>query len=229
MLKIHPKRLIFSDRTLRKAVNREIMIANKVRGNFSFLAGFYDFFYTKNYAIFVYEYYSAGTLGTFFGHDQLNLLEIIVIMRDLFCGLEELKYLNIIHKNLNENVIFLSKSTLKIGGYEYCEMNDCKKLEEFDHNFLLTVLNKCVATVPPEVLFNRTCGVKTPIYSYGVIFYKLLHQSYPSDIDNAIDMTNAYLSREFYYELREDLPPEFTYILRNALQVNYEYRLSPYD
>jgi len=46
------------------------MIANKVRGNFSFLAGFYDFFYTKNYAIFVYEYYSAGTLGTFFGHDQ---------------------------------------------------------------------------------------------------------------------------------------------------------------
>jgi hypothetical protein len=86
-----------------------------------------------------------------------------------------------------------------------------------------------VATVPPEVLFNRTCGVKTPIYSYGVIFYKLLHQSYPSDIDNVIDMTNAYLSREFYYELREDLPPEFTYILRNALQVNYEYRLSPYD
>ena len=229
LLKIHPKRQIFSDRTLRKAVNREIMIANKVRGNFSFLAGFYDFFYTKNYAIFVYEYYSAGTLGTFFGHDQQNLLEIIVIMRDLFCGLEELKYLNIIHKNLNEDCIFQSKSTLKIGGYEYCEMNDCKKLEEFDHNFQLTVQNKCVATVPPEVLFNRTCGVKTPIYSYGVIFYKQLHQCYPSDIENVTDMTNAYLSREFYYEQREDLPPEFTYILRNALQVNYEYRQSPYD
>ena len=229
MLKIHPKRKIFSDRILRKAVNREIKIANKVRGNFNFLAGFYDFFYTKNYAIFVYEYYSFGTLGSFFTNDPPNLLEMIILMRDLFFGLEELKNLNIIHKNLNENVIYLSKSTLKIGGYEYCEINDCHKLEEYDHNFLLTEINRCVATVPPEVLFNKTCGVKTPIFSFGVIFYKLLHKKYPMKIENVQEMINAYISKEFYFTLKDNIPPEYAFIIRNALQPTYEYRLSPYE
>ena len=229
LLKIIPKRLIFSDRTLRTAVNREIQIANKVKGNFNFLAGFYDFFYTKSFAVFVYEHYEMGTIRKVFGKLKMSLLEITVLMRDLFNGLEELKHLKIVHKNLHEDVIYVSNNTLKIGGYEYCELNDSKRMEEFDHNYLLTVLERNLPTVPPEVIFNRLCGVKTPLYSFGVIFFKFVHGKYPNDLPTVQDMKNLFISKDKDFKISPKLPPEFTFILKNALEATYEYRISPYE
>lgn len=140
MLKIIPKKNVFNDRSLRRSINREISIVNKVKGNFNFLVGFYDFFYTRNLAIFVYEYYEFGTIQNIFMNDKMTLLEVILLMRDLFNGLEELKHMKIIHKNLNPDCIYMSKNTLKIGGYEYCEFNDCHKMDEFDHNYFVSNL-----------------------------------------------------------------------------------------
>jgi len=221
------KRLLFTDKALRTAINREIMIANKVKGNFSYLVGFSEFFYTKNYAVFVYEHYEMGTIQKVYGSLKMSLLEITILMRDLFLGLEELKYLKIVHKNLNEDVIFVSKGNLKIGGYEYCDNNDCHKMEEFDHNYLLGVIEQNLQTSPPEVINNKLCGVKTPLYSFGAIFYRLIHGRYPTDILTVREIKDFFASNMKITEFRSDLPPEFLFILKNALEANYEYRLSP--
>jgi hypothetical protein len=42
-------------------------------------------------------------------------------------------------------------------------------------------------------------------------------------------MIDGYNSKEHIIEFRKDLPPEFAFILRNSLEVTYEYRISPYE
>jgi len=51
-------------------MNREYTIADLVKKNFSYLLCFNDFFYTKSYAVFVYEYCQSGTL-----YDLMETLE----------------------------------------------------------------------------------------------------------------------------------------------------------
>jgi serine/threonine-protein kinase ULK2 len=133
-LKIVPKNNVFSDRSLRTLINQEISICNKVKHSFNYLVNFYEFFYTRNLAVFVYEYYEYGTFQNMFINDKMSLLEVILLMKDLFNGLEELKHMKIIHKNLNPECVYISNNKLKIGGFEYCELNDCHKRDEFDHN-----------------------------------------------------------------------------------------------
>ena len=62
MLKIIPKRSLFTDRYLRSQVNKEIEIASKIKNHFNYLMPFYEFFYTRNLAVFVYEYFEFGTM-----------------------------------------------------------------------------------------------------------------------------------------------------------------------
>lgn len=42
-------------------------------------------------------------------------------------------------------------------------------------------------------------------------------------------MIDGYNSKDHLVEFRPDLPPEFAFILRNSLEVTYEYRISPYE
>jgi hypothetical protein len=51
-------------------MNREYTIADLVKKNFNYLLCFNDFFYTKSYAVFVYEYCQSGTL-----YDLMETLE----------------------------------------------------------------------------------------------------------------------------------------------------------
>ena len=142
-----------------------------------------------------------------------------MLMRDLFNGLEELKHMKIVHKHLNPDCIYMSGTMLKIGGFEYCEVYDCHKMDEYNHNFFMSILGDNFHTIPPEVIFNKLCGVKTPLYSFGVIFYKLLHHKYPTSCTTLQQMIDAYQNKDHVIEFRKDLPPEFAFILRNSIEV----------
>lgn len=62
MAKVFEKKALFKYPQLKKVMNREYTIGDLIKKNFNYLLAFNDFFYTKTYAVFVYEYCKSGTL-----------------------------------------------------------------------------------------------------------------------------------------------------------------------
>jgi hypothetical protein len=61
LAKVYKKKDIFKYREYRNTLNRELSISDLVKKNFTYLLHFEDFFYTKNFAIFIYEYCPSGS------------------------------------------------------------------------------------------------------------------------------------------------------------------------
>lgn len=112
---------MFKYRQLRNAINREYLIADTVKRNFECLLGFYDFFYTQNYAVFLYEYCKEGSLEYIIDDPELKDKYKKIIISDVYKALKELRFLGIIHKNLHPSDIYISKYSLKVAGYAFCE------------------------------------------------------------------------------------------------------------
>ena len=101
MVKVINKKALFKYRELKMAVNREYRIADTIKKNFECLLWFYDFFYTKSFAIFVYEHCRDGTLENLLDDEELKDKHKKIVIKDIFKALNELRFLGIIHKNLH--------------------------------------------------------------------------------------------------------------------------------
>lgn len=125
LLKIVDKRLLYLNQEIKQAFIREFQVGKRVGGAWQHLAAFFDFFYLKNHAVIVYEYYSKGTLEENIQiKNSYEYNEALVVSNDLIRGLEELKLLGLIHKNLDAGCVYLGHSCLKIGGFEFCEFSE---------------------------------------------------------------------------------------------------------
>jgi serine/threonine protein kinase len=173
--KTFSKKHVFVSQVTKDLVNRELGIAELVKRNFNYLVSYNDFFYTRSYVIIVYEYCPYGTIRNLLKYGTIQNDEVNIIMKDIFNGLEELKFLGIIHKNVCPDVIYIDeKFHLKIAGYEYCEVQMHKVMIPPDY-LNLQKLIKIPDCTPPEVLFNKVCTVKTPLYSLGAILFACLN------------------------------------------------------
>ena len=92
MAKIYKKKDVFSHFEYRNSLNRELHISDLIKTNFSYLLQFYDFFYTKNFAVFIYEYCPSGSIHSVIRTDKFTPSEIVIIARDIFHALEEMKF-----------------------------------------------------------------------------------------------------------------------------------------
>jgi serine/threonine protein kinase len=169
--KAFSKKHVFINQVTKDLVNRELGIAELIKKNFNYLVAFHDFFYTRSYVVIVYEYCPYGTIRNLLQYGSLQSEEVSVIMKDIFNGLEELKFLGIIHKNLCPDCIYIDeKFHLKIAGYEFCEVQMHKVMIPPDYLNLQKMV-KIPDCTPPEVLFNQVCTVKAPLYSVGAILF----------------------------------------------------------
>lgn len=46
---------------------------------------------------------------------------MVILFKDLFLALEELKSIGFVHKYFNEDNIYVASNTIKVGGFEFCE------------------------------------------------------------------------------------------------------------
>lgn len=227
-LKIVSKNDYFYNDLMKDYYNNEITLGNKVKNSFPHLVSQYEFFYTKHYAIFVYAYYENGTLGDYFSDQEFNLLQIIILLKDIFLGLEELRSLGYIHRNLHEHNIYVSNLTVKIGGFEHCEPLAAKHMDFNYHLFFLKTLKAVLPSIPPEVALNKCCTVKTSVYCIGSILYRLLYKVPHFKAATLEDVIKVYIEKKRPVFIN-DLPPDFNKILRRSLEYDQDSRLSPYE
>lgn len=235
MAKIYIKKDIFKNQHLKKQMNREYKIGDLIKKNFSYLIGFHDFFYTKTFAVFIYEYCRSGTLEFLMGSSSLlEDNEKKIIIKDIYQGLEELRFLGIIHRNLNASCIYLSKFSLKIGGYEFCEENDNKKMDPADFRFFEENVEN-YETVAPELHFNLVPTLKTPLYSFGVIIYQLFHEgNYHVKERSLKELKHRYINKDYQIRISNSVDnirgrTKIRPVLYGLLRVNVKERMSFVD
>jgi len=82
--------------------------------------------------------------------DKFSPSEIVIIARDIFHALEEMKFLSILHKNLNTKNIFFSRYSIKVGGYSHCDLYKNNTMSPVDYNFFMKNI-EFPQTLSPEI------------------------------------------------------------------------------
>lgn len=226
-IKLLAKRDYFGNEHLRIFLNNEVKIANKAKG-FAHLAQLHTFMYTKHYAVFVYELYDSGTIASYFEDQEFNLLQVIVLLKDMFLALEELKGLGFIHMNLNEQNIFVAGNTIRLGGFEHCIEIGAPRPTYNYHLYLLDSMKSVVQSIPPEVVLNKQPGLKTCMYSLGALLHKLIYKKPHYEASTLLDLKNQVLMKA-KLKLMNDLPQDMNNLLRRLLEYDCDSRLSMFE
>lgn len=227
--KVFSKKELFSSPVLSSGLNREVTVGEMIRHNFNYLVSYADFFYTKHFAIILYDHCPFGPLKTLLTYGELQLEEIFLILRDIFNGLEELKFLGVLHKHLSPDCILIDeKFALKIGGYEFCEPQTHKTMipPDFIHFQKIMTEAHCV---PPEALVNKVCTFKAPMFSLGVILYALFHGgSYPLKDETVDQIKIRYFNKDVQFQIKPELEGlrELKMIFHGLLQPDPRDRMS---
>ena len=176
--------------TNKKDVFREVTLACQLRHeniisiyDAAEITGFED---GKNHAYFVMEYVSGGDLGQFLNSFAENDIfmpvgRVLDLIKQILSGLNTLHSANppIVHRDLKPNNVLLS-------------FNDCGdiiiKISDFGFakEITTTVSDIDIAGTRPYMapeLFSKNVSAKSDIYAVGVIFYQLLTNRYPYDIE----------------------------------------------
>lgn len=116
-LKLVDKRLFYTNPVLKESTLREYKIALRIGAAWPNLCCFVDFFYTKGFVVFVYEFYAAGNLEERIERGEpFEYNEIVIILKNLLMGVAQLKMAGVVHKNLDAGLVYFTRSSLKIGG-----------------------------------------------------------------------------------------------------------------
>nr|WP_295000618.1 Hsp70 family protein [uncultured Methanobrevibacter sp.] len=176
--------------TDKKTVFHEVMIACQLRHenilSIYDAAEISDFSSGKNHAYFVMEYVPGGDLEQFlnsFIENNLfmSLERSLDLIKQIVNGLNMLHSANppIIHRDLKPNNVLLS---FKDTGDIVIKISDFGFAKEVSTVSDVDVVGSRPYMAPE--LFNRNASVKSDIYAVGVIFYQLLTNVYPYDVDN---------------------------------------------
>ena len=78
-------------------------------------------------------------------------------------------------------------------------------MEPLDYTFLMKSIQtpQCIS---PELLLNKICTFKSPLYSFGCVVYCLFHNGqFPLNETKIDRIRNIMLQKDYYIELREEL------------------------
>ena len=145
-----------------------------------------DFEDGQNHAYFVMEYVSGGDLerylNSFIENDLLMPLNrSLDLIRQILSGLNTLYSANppIIHRDLKPNNVLLRFNAC---GDIIIKISDFGFAKEVTTGISDIDIAGTRPYMAPE-LFNKSISTKSDIYAVGVIFYQLLTNHYPYDVD----------------------------------------------
>ncbi|SDA48424.1 Hsp70 family protein [Methanobrevibacter millerae] len=147
------------------------------------ISGFED---GKNHAYFVMEYVSGGDLEQFLNSFSENnmfmpLNRSLDLVKQILKGLNTLHSANppIIHRDLKPNNVLLSFNAC---GDIIIKISDFGFAKEVTTGISDIDIAGTRPYMAPEI-FNKSISTRTDIYAVGVIFYQLLTNLYPYDVE----------------------------------------------
>ncbi|CAD8079711.1 unnamed protein product [Paramecium sonneborni] len=136
------------------------------------------------------EYCDNGNLLEYLQKNYTNFdqQKAIVFFKQILQGMQMIHQKRIIHRDLKLPNILVHQDQIKIADFGFCHI-----LEE-DQNQVKLNLGS-LGTQAPEVLNNEPYGLKSDMFSIGVILYQLLFFSYPFSVTSKQDFLNSVTSQ----------------------------------
>lgn len=133
----------------------------------------------------VLEYCSGGTLDKYIeGCETLAESKVHHYLKDMSEGLKYLRKKNILHRDLKPHNLLISEdNTLKISDFGLSTILENDKMTE---TFCGSPLY-----MAPEVLMSNIYGVKSDLWSIGIIMYQLVYGKHPYVFKNVYDLVRS--------------------------------------
>ncbi|GES81922.1 kinase-like domain-containing protein [Rhizophagus clarus] len=125
---------------------------------------------TENYMM-VLEYAERGSLRNFLdqNHSNLNWGNMIQILLDIACGLDQIHQNELIHRDLHIGNILCFPHKIFITDMGLCKPADCDTIESIQ-----TYTYGILPYIAPEILRGQTYTKAADIYSFGIIMYEVI-------------------------------------------------------
>lgn len=218
-----------------KAIFHEVSLATQLRHEniiSIYDAGIISSFDNENKAYFVMEYVPGGDLEQYMNsfvnsNISMSIIRVLNLMKQILQGLNVLHSSNpvIVHRDLKLNNILLSYNSFGEIVIKISDFGFAKEITTDLSDFEVAGTRPYMA---PEC-FRKVSSTMTDIYAVGVIFYQLLTNSFPYDIDefgleemlDAKPWKNALKPPSEY---NEKITKELDEIVMKCLEINPEDR-----
>jgi len=179
----------------------------------------YDVIEKGNKIYLIMEYCSGGTLDKY--KDCVHGLsesQIHNYMLSLKNGLKYLRGKNILHRDLKpQNLLLTEDNILKISDFGLSTNLENDRLTD-------TVCGSPIY-MAPEVLGSNLYGVKSDLWSVGIILYQLIYRRHPYVFNNVIELIREINTRKVRYPAC-DVSQHCIDLLRGLLQTRTDNRIS---
>ncbi|VDD86222.1 unnamed protein product [Enterobius vermicularis] len=183
----------------------------------------YDFQWDRNNIYLIMEFCGGGDLGSFIRkHGSLPEAVTRKFFRQLACGLQYMRAMNVAHMDLKPQNILLSnkyRPSIKISDFG---LSQCLKKSESSSSFRGSPLY-----MAPEIFARRKYDSRVDLWSSGVILYECLYGKAPFSSDTYEKLVSKILSSEpISYPSTVKLSAECSDILRGLLVRDPQRRMT---
>lgn len=166
----------------------------------------------------VMEYCSGGTLEKFIENNEiLNESQVHYYLKDLSQGLKYLRTKNILHRDLKPHNLLISEDNkLKI--------SDFGLSTELENDKMTDTLCGSPLYMAPEIITNNVYGVKSDLWSVGVIMYQLIYGKHPYQFKNIYELIQEINTKEIEFPCNQ-VSANCLNLMKKLLIVNTNQRI----
>lgn len=202
---------------LETAIQREIEILQEVsKYENPYLLKILDSFETVNNRYLVLEFCNNGTL-----QDVLNKRkripedEALRIAYQVGLGLSAMTDLQIVHRDMKPDNIFIHNDIYKIGDFGFA--NQASKFE--------TQLGTCIYMGPEFYIGTGQMNSSVDVWAYGVILHQMLFGDFAFNGTDQRMVIQKVINQEYEIPSSPQIRPETAHLLRRCLDKNPEERI----